>query len=269
MAAVTCLTVAASDSGGGAGIAADLKAFAAAGCHGALAITAVTAQDRDGIQRVDSLPPAAVRAQIDSVVSEVAAVKTGALINAAIVDVVAEALSQLCLPLVVDPVMAATAGGSLLDDSGKHALLQRLLPLATVITPNLDEASLLVGKQGSKRGLAEALHSRGARAVVITGGHGSAIDHLFDGVRHVEIAVNRLPGNAVHGTGCTHSATLAALLALGEPLESAARGAAAAAERAVAQGTERAGGGEGPVDVLGVEAIRRQVGGESQRLRTR
>ena len=157
------------------------------------------------------------------------------------------------MPLVVDPVMVASSGAKLLQEDAVATLVTRLFPLATVVTPNLPEAEALAGVSGSRRELAERLHELGARAVIVTGGHGDeAIDHLFDGRGHVEIRVSRHPVRASHGAGCTHSATLAALLARGLPLADAARGAAEIAGAAVAHGLEELGAGEGPVDALGI-----------------
>ncbi len=147
--------------------------------------------------------------------------------------------------------MVASSGARLLEEDAVETLVERLFPLATVVTPNLAEAEVLAGS-GSKAELAERIHALGARAVVVTGGHGEPVDHLFDGSRHVEIPVERHDVAATHGAGCTHSATLAALLARGESLEDAARGAAEAASRAVAQGHPELGAGDGPVDVLGL-----------------
>jgi len=161
------------------------------------------------------------------------------------------------VPLVVDPVMVASSGARLLRDDAVEALVGRLFPLATVVTPNLPEAEALAGGPGSRRELAERLHQLGAPAVIVTGGHGvDAVDHLFDGASHVEIPVGRHGVAATHGAGCTHSATLAALLARGLQLEEAARGAAEAASRAVKNGLTEIGAGEGPVDVLGIRAAR-------------
>jgi hydroxymethylpyrimidine/phosphomethylpyrimidine kinase len=251
------LTIAGSDSGGGAGIQADLKAFAAAGAHGMSALVALTAQSTVGVTAVHELPPAFVRAQLEAVFDDlgVDAAKTGMLFSRVLIETVAEFLEAHPVPLVVDPVMMASSGAKLLEDDAVEALVGRLFPLATVVTPNLMEARALAGRDGSRRELAEALHALGAPAAIVTGGHGEeAIDHLFDGERHVEIAVERHDVAATHGAGCTHSATLAALLARGESLEVAARGAAAAASRAVAQGLAELGAGDGPVDVLGVRA---------------
>jgi hydroxymethylpyrimidine/phosphomethylpyrimidine kinase len=150
--------------------------------------------------------------------------------------------------------MVASSGAKLLEDDAVEVLVGRLFPLATVVTPNLPEAVALAGLEGSRAELSERLHELGAPAVVVTGGHGSpAVDHLYDGRRHVEIEVGRHAVAATHGAGCTHSATLAALLARGEPLETAARGAAAAASAAVAHGLVEIGSGDGPVDVLNLK----------------
>jgi hydroxymethylpyrimidine/phosphomethylpyrimidine kinase len=249
-----CLTIAGSDSGGGAGIQADLKAFAAAGCHGMSAIVALTAQNTTGVRDVHELPPEFVRAELEAVFDDIGvdAGKTGMLFSAELIATVAGFLSGQPVPLVVDPVMVASSGARLLREDAVETLVARLFPLATVVTPNVPEAEALVG-EGSQRELARRLHELGAPAVIVTGGHAAeAVDHLFDGERHVEIPVERHQVAATHGAGCTHSATLAALLARGESLEDAARGAAAAASRAVAQGLVELGAGEGPVDVIGL-----------------
>jgi hydroxymethylpyrimidine/phosphomethylpyrimidine kinase len=251
-----CLTIAGSDSGGGAGIQADLKAFAAAGCHGMTAIVALTAQNTRGVAAVHEAPPEFVRAQLEAVFSDlgVDAGKTGMLFSAPIVETVADFLAGHPVPLVVDPVMLASSGAKLLRDDAVETLVGRLFPLATVVTPNLPEAEALAGLPGApRRELAERLHALGASAVIVTGGHGGdPVDHLFDGRRHVEIQVERHDVPATHGAGCTHSATLAALLALGLDLEAAARGAAEAASAAVRRGLVELGEGDGPVDVLGI-----------------
>jgi hydroxymethylpyrimidine/phosphomethylpyrimidine kinase len=248
-----CLTIAGSDSGGGAGVQADLKAFAAAGCHGMSAIVVLTAQNTVGVSAVHEVPPAFVLAQLESVFDDlgVDAAKTGMLLSASVIETVAGYLEQHPVPLVVDPVLIASSGARLLEEDAVETLVGRLFPLATVVTPNLAEAEVLVGT-GTKRELAERLSELGAPAAIVTGGHGEPVDHLFDGTRHVEIRVARHEVEATHGSGCTHSATLAALLARGESLEDAARGAARLASRAVAQGHPELGAGEGPVDVLGL-----------------
>ncbi|HEU5277451.1 MAG TPA: bifunctional hydroxymethylpyrimidine kinase/phosphomethylpyrimidine kinase [Gaiellaceae bacterium] len=248
-----CLTIAGSDSGGGAGIQADLKAFAAAGCYGMSAIVALTAQNTTGVSAVHEVPPGFVRAQLDAVYSDIGvdAGKTGMLFSREVIEEVATFLAAHPTRLVVDPVMLASSGAKLLRDDAVETLVAKLFPLATVVTPNLLEAEALAGGAAPRRELAERLHDLGAPAVVVTGGHGDdAVDHLFDGTRHVEIAVERYDLPATHGAGCTHSATLAAGLARGLPLEDAARAAAQAAGEAVRHGLVELGAGDGPVDVL-------------------
>ena len=250
------LTIATSDSGGGAGIQADLKAFAAAGAYGMSVLVALTAQNTVGVTAIHELPPAFVRAQLDAVFDDIGvdAAKTGMLFSRTLIETVADYLEGHRVPLVVDPVLVASSGAKLLEDDAVEVLVGRLFPLATVVTPNLLEAlALTKPPNGNKRELAERLHELGAPAVIVTGGHGEPVDHLFDGLTHTEIRVARHEVAATHGAGCTHSATLAALLARGESLLDAARGAAAAASRAVAQGLAELGSGDGPVDVLGVK----------------
>jgi len=251
------LTIATSDSGGGAGIQADLKAFAAAGAHGSSVLVALTAQNTVGVSAIHELPPEFVHAQLDAVFDDIGvdAAKTGMLFSRTLIETVAAYLRRHPVPLVVDPVMVASSGAKLLEDDAVAALIGELFPLATVVTPNLMEARALTGSDGSRRELAVRLHQLGAPAAIVTGGHGDdPVDHLFDGREHLEISVERHAGGATHGAGCTHSATLAALLARGWSLVEAARGAAAAAGRAVAHGLDEIGAGEGPVDVLGVRA---------------
>jgi hydroxymethylpyrimidine/phosphomethylpyrimidine kinase len=257
-----CLTIATSDSGGGAGIQADLKAFAALGCHGSSAIVALTAQNTVSVTGVHEAPPGFVRAQLDAVVDDIGvdAAKTGMLFSARIIEAVADFLGELEVPLVVDPVMIAASGAKLLQDDAVSVLVAELFPLATVVTPNLHEACALLGvmydDRADRRALAEGLHGLGAAAVVVTGGHGAeAVDWLFDGQRHVPIPVERYGDETTHGAGCTHSASLTALLARGESLEEAARGAAAIANRAVKNGLAGIGAGSGPVDVFDLEAL--------------
>jgi hydroxymethylpyrimidine/phosphomethylpyrimidine kinase len=249
------LTIATSDSGGGAGIQADLKAFAAAGAYGASVLVALTAQNTVGVTAIHELPPAFVRAQLDAVFDDIGvdAAKTGMLFSRTAIETVAGYLRERPVPLVVDPVLVASSGAKLLEDDAVESLVALLFPLATVVTPNLLEAKALTGLDAPRRVLAERLHELGAPAAIVTGGHGDdAVDHLFDGTEHVEITVTRYDVAATHGAGCTHSATLTALLAQGSSLVDAARGAAAAAGRAVAQGHVEVGAGDGPVDVLGV-----------------
>jgi hydroxymethylpyrimidine/phosphomethylpyrimidine kinase len=255
-----CLTIAGSDSGGGAGIQADLKAFAAAGCHGTSAIVALTAQNTTGVTAVHEVPPDFVTAQLEAVFDDIGvdAAKTGMLFSRELIEAVAEYLANHPVPLVVDPVMVASSGAKLLQDDAIEVLVSGLFPLATVVTPNLHEAQVLARRvqghgPGTRLELAEAVHELGARAVIVTGGHGDPVDHLFDGEEHVEIPVERYDVPATHGAGCTHSATLAALLARGHSLVEASRGAAAAAASSVRTGLTEIGQSEGPVDVLNVK----------------
>jgi hydroxymethylpyrimidine/phosphomethylpyrimidine kinase len=176
------------------------------------------------------------------------------LFSRELIETVAAFLDGRTVPLVVDPVMVASSGAKLLHEDAVETLVTRLFPLATVVTPNLDEAQALAGSSGSRRELAERIHALGAPAVVVTGGHGpEPLDHLFDGERHLEIPVERHDVAATHGAGCTHSATLAAALAKGQSLEDAARSAARAASEAVRHGLVEIGRGDGPVDVLNVK----------------
>jgi hydroxymethylpyrimidine/phosphomethylpyrimidine kinase len=248
------LSVASSDSGGAAGIQADIKAFARCGAHGMTAIVALTAQNTLGVTAIEELPPAFVRAQIDAVLDDMGAdaAKTGMLFSAPLIEAVADALAPRRLPLVVDPVMVASTGAVLLRDDAVETLIARLFPLATVVTPNLPEAQALTQLKTEDRAeLAERIAAMGAAAVVVTGGHGAdPVDHLFDGSAHVPIRVARVPVAATHGAGCTHSAALAAGLAAGLPLADAVRQAARVAADAVAHGLEDLGGGEGPVHAL-------------------
>jgi hydroxymethylpyrimidine/phosphomethylpyrimidine kinase len=248
-----CLTIAGSDSGGGAGIQADLKAFARAACHGMSVLVALTAQNTTGVTAVHEVPAEFVRAQLDAVFDDlgVDAAKTGMLFSRGVIETVADFLGGRRVQLVVDPVMIASSGARLLEDDAVEVVIRRLFPLATVITPNLAEAEALAGAPGNRRELAERLHALGAPAVIVTGGHGPvAVDHLFDGRDHHEIPVSRHAVAATHGAGCTHSATLAALLARGESLPEAAQGAALVASEAVRNGLVGLGKGDGPVDVF-------------------
>ena len=190
-----CLTIATSDSGGGAGIQADLKAFARQGCYGMSALVALTAQSTVGVTAIHELPTEFVTAQLDAIFDDIGvdAAKTGMLFSRPLIVTVAEFLEQQQpVPLVVDPVMVASSGARLLEEDAVETLVTRLLPLATVVTPNLAEAEVLAGQSGSKRELAEAIHRHGAAAVIVTGGHGEPVDHVFDGEEHVEIAVERV-----------------------------------------------------------------------------
>ena len=252
-----CLTIAGSDSGGGAGIQADLKAFARAGCHGMSAIVALTAQNTREVRAVHEVPPEFVVAQLEAVFDDIGvdAAKTGMLFSRSTIETVAEFLAAQPVLLVVDPVIVASSGARLLREDASDALVRLLFPLAAVVTPNLMEAEALAGRRGTRRELAEALVERGAQAAIVTGGHGDdAVDWLYDGRDHLEIPVRRVDRRTTHGAGCTHSATLAALLAKGLVLADAARGAAEAASAAVAHGLDRIGRGEGPVDVFHLSA---------------
>ena len=241
---------------------ADLKAFAALGCHGMSAVVALTAQNTTEVRAVHEAPPEFIRTQLEALFDDIGvdAAKTGMLFSAPIIDAVSGFLAEHPVPLVVDPVMVAASGAKLLKDDAVAVLVERLLPLATVVTPNLHEACALAGvpyrDDASREKLAEAIHALGAPAVVVTGGHGAeAVDWLFDGERHVPIPVARYGEETTHGAGCTHSSSLAALLARGESLADAARGAADIATEAVRAGY-RVGAGSGPVDVLQVASLR-------------
>jgi hydroxymethylpyrimidine/phosphomethylpyrimidine kinase len=248
------LTIAGSDSGGGAGIQADLKAIARCGAHGMSAITALTAQNTRGVDGVAETEPGFVLAQMEAVLDDIGAdaVKTGMLFSAPVIKAVATGLAGRGLPLVVDPVMVASSGAALLRPDAVEALVTLMFPLATVVTPNLPEAQALTGMATEDRAaLAGRLVAMGASAALVTGGHGAdPVDHLFDGRAHVPIPVPRHPAATTHGAGCTHSAALAAGLAAGLSLEAAARRAAQVAGDAVAHGLAALGAGEGPVHVL-------------------
>jgi hydroxymethylpyrimidine/phosphomethylpyrimidine kinase len=251
------LSIAGSDSGGGAGIQADLKAFARCGAHGMTAVTALTAQNTVGVTGVHPVPSDFIVEQVRAVAEDIGvdAVKIGMLGTAEIVAAVDRALDLLepGTPVVIDPVMVAESGAILLDDAARQALTDTLLPRATVITPNLPEARVLAGPQppDDPEALARALHELGPDVVVVTGGHrDEATDVLFDGDGIHLIEGPRHPDGAAHGSGCTHSSALAANLALGRsPLE-AARAARAIAAAAVRDGLRDIGRGPGPVDVL-------------------
>ena len=253
------LSIAGSDSGGGAGIQADLKAFARCGVHGMTAITALTAQNTTGVSAVHATPPAMIVEQVRQVVADIGvdAVKIGMLGTAETVAAVREALGLLepGIPVVIDPVMVAESGSVLLDDAARTALVEQLLPLAAVITPNVPEARVLADgdAQADPEDLARTLHRLGPQAVVVTGGHrDQLVDVFFDGDALERIGGPRHPDGAAHGSGCTHSSALAAHLALGHsPLE-AARAARAIASDAVRDGLRELGAGPGPVDVFGL-----------------
>jgi hydroxymethylpyrimidine/phosphomethylpyrimidine kinase len=253
------LSIAGSDSGGGAGIQADLKAFARCGVHGMTAITALTAQSTVGVTGVHPVPGDFIVEQVRTVAEDIGvdAVKIGMLGTAETVAAVRRALELLDgPPVVIDPVMVAESGAILLDDEARAAMMELLLPLATVITPNLPEARVLAGddeRDGAPdaEALARALHRLGPENVVVTGGHrDEATDVFFDGTSIELLPGDRHPDGAAHGSGCTHSSALAAHLALGHsPLE-AARAARAIASEAVRTGLRGIGHGPGPVDVF-------------------
>jgi hydroxymethylpyrimidine/phosphomethylpyrimidine kinase len=252
------LTIAGSDSGGGAGIQADLRTFAAHGVHGTSALTAVTAQNSVGVTAWVALDPSMVRAQVEAVATDmpVAATKTGMLANAEIIAAVADCAGRLSLgPLVVDPVMVAKSGDRLLDARAERAYVKTLFPLAALVTPNLHEAEALLGRPirdvAAMRAAARDLAALGARAVLLKGGGlaGDAVDVLFDGERTVDLPGPRVETANTHGTGCTLSAAICARLALGDPLLEAVR----AAKAYLTEGLRRSfapGRGRGIVDHL-------------------
>ncbi len=286
------LSIAGSDSGGGAGIEADLKAFARCGVHGMCAITAVTAQNTVGVLAVHAMPGEIVLAQVRAVLSDIGvdAVKVGMLGTAEVTLAVARALRELpaSTPVVVDPVMVAESGARLLDRDAASALVEEILPLASVVTPNVAEARVLAAvrpdgggsapdadEQVARGGgrleelapedaerLARAVLALGPRSVVLTGGHrAESVDLFVDSQEPsaaIEIPGARHPPGAAHGSGCTHSSVLAAQLALGRTSLEAARVARGLAGEAVARGLRDIGAGAGPVDILGLE---RQRGG--------
>jgi hydroxymethylpyrimidine/phosphomethylpyrimidine kinase len=252
------ISIAGSDSGGGAGVQADLKAFAAAGVHGTTAITAITAQNTVEVGAVHPIPAEIILAQVEAVASDIGidAVKVGMLGTAGAAAAVAEAVRALGdVPVVVDPVMVSESGAQLLDPSARDALIELILPIADVLTPNIPEARTLTGygAEASPAELARAILRLGPAAVLVTGGHATGTDLLDDGGESpFEIPGRMHPDGAAHGSGCTHSSTLAAQLALGRPLREAAVAARRAAGTAIAQGLREIGSGPGPVDVLGL-----------------
>jgi len=250
------LTIAGSDSGGGAGIQADLKTFSALGVYGASVITAVTAQDTQRVYDFVELAPAFVAAQIDAVLGDIGAdaVKTGMLASVPIIEAVTERIRHWHVQnLVVDPVMVAKGGDKLLRDDAVTALKTKLLPLATVLTPNIPEAEVLVGRPletwDSLREAAQELHSLGAANVVIKGGHRegpTATDLLFDGQDFRELSTGRVKTQSTHGTGCTFASAIAATLAKGGSVQQAVVAAKAYVTKAL-QESYPLGHGHGPV----------------------
>lgn len=257
------LSIAGSDSGGGAGIQADLLTFAAHGVHGTTAITAITAQNTVAVTSWQALEPAMVRAQIEAVADdmEIAALKTGMLANRAIIEEVARVIAERGLRnLVVDPVMVAKSGDRLLDAEAEAAYVEHLFPLATLITPNLPEAAALLSRPitslAEMKEAALDLRRLGARAVLIKGGHlaGDPTDVLWDGTTLHELPTARIDTKNTHGTGCTYSAAITARLALGDDLATAVRGAKAYLTAAI-EGSYSPGRGHGPVRHLNSAAV--------------
>jgi hydroxymethylpyrimidine/phosphomethylpyrimidine kinase len=265
------LSIAGSDSGGGAGIQADLKAFARSGVHGTTAITAITWQNTVGVLGVTPVPREAIIGQVKAVVDDIGvdAVKIGMLGDIETIGAVASALDLVGdAPVVLDPVMVAESGADLLAPDARAALVETMLPRATVITPNVSEARALLEAAGRESGgdlesVARSLAALGPSVVVVTGGHpdeaggAEAVDLFFDGERTVRIPGPRYPEGAAHGSGCTHSSALAAHLALGLDPLGAARAAKQIASEAVRDGLREIGAGAGPVDVFGLAASRR------------
>ena len=249
------MTIAGSDSGAGAGVQADLKTFAAFGVYGTSVITAVTAQNTQRVTQVLELPPAMIAAQMDAVIQDIgtSALKTGMLANADTVTVVAEKIREYRLTnLVVDPVMVAKSGDLLLRKDAIEALRSQLIPLATIVTPNLPEAEELTGisctRMQETKDAARCLMDMGAKNVLIKGGHrdGPAKDVLYDGKKFHALTAARISTPNTHGTGCTFSAAIAANLAKGENLEKAVAGAKKFITQAIRKGFP-IGSGHSPV----------------------
>jgi hydroxymethylpyrimidine/phosphomethylpyrimidine kinase len=253
------LSIAGSDSGGGAGIQADLKAFARCGVHGMTAIAALTAQNTVAVTGIHQVPGDFIVAQVGAVAEDIGvdAVKIGMLGTAETVRAVGMALDLLDphTPIVLDPVMVSESGAVLLDEAAREAIVEELVPRVSVITPNVPEARVLVGAHNGDdpEDLARRLHALGPAAVVVTGGHREeATDVFYDGDEVTLIPGGRHPDGAAHGSGCTHSSSLAAHLALGYPPLEAARAAKRIAGEAVRDGIRGLGAGPGPVDVFGL-----------------
>ncbi|HEV7417392.1 MAG TPA: bifunctional hydroxymethylpyrimidine kinase/phosphomethylpyrimidine kinase [Tianweitania sediminis] len=253
------LTIAGSDSGGGAGIQADLKTFSALGIYGTSAITSITAQNTLGVQAVENITPEMVRAQIRAVLSDfdVGSIKIGMVSSTAIAEAIAAALDEFGRKTVLDPVMVATSGDRLLEPDAVAALRSLLLPQALIVTPNLPEAAILAGttliadSEGEMLRQAECILSYGAGAVLMKGGHAGgdqSTDLLFDGQTIHRLPAPRVETGNDHGTGCTLSAAIAAFLALGRPLGDAVDAAKQYLHKAIAGAkTRRIGAGRGPV----------------------
>ncbi len=265
------LAIAGSDSGGGAGVQADLRAFARCGVHGMTAITAITAQSTVAVDAVEPVSGEMIVAQVRAVVDDIGvdAVKIGMLATAEVVEAVDRALDLLPagVAIVLDPVMVAESGASLLGEDARDALIGRLLPRATVVTPNLPEAAALAAaadpaaagpadRGADPESLGRAVLALGPSAVVVTGGHrAEAVDLYLDAETLETIGGQRHPDGGAHGSGCTHSSCLAALLARGLEPVAAARGARVLAGVAVRDGLRGIGAGSGPVDVLGLAGM--------------
>jgi hydroxymethylpyrimidine/phosphomethylpyrimidine kinase len=252
------MSVATSDSGAGAGIQADLKAFLRCGVYGTTAIVATTAQNTVGVRDIFPFPPRVAVEQIEAIVEDIGAdaTKTGMLFNSGIISAVAGCVDRLKLPnVVVDPVMVAESGAALLEPDAVETYKNELFPLASVITPNVNEAFALLGEEvdeGRVEDCAVTLHALGPGAVIVTGGHtSSGADLLYDGSRFERIEGPVYPSENTHGAGCTHSSALASFLALGLDLPEAAGRARAVASEAVRYGLSEIGAGAGPVHALG------------------
>ena len=252
------MSIATSDSGAGAGIQADLKAFLRCGVYGTTAIVATTAQNTVGVTDIYPFPPQVAVKQIEAVVEDIGAdaTKTGMLFNACIISAVAGAVDRLKLPnVVVDPVMVAESGAVLLELEAVDTYKNELFPLASVITPNVNEAFALLGEEVDEARIedcAVTLHALGPAAVIVTGGHtSSGADLLYDGKGFERIEGPVYPSESTHGAGCTHSSSLASFLALGYDLVEAARQARVVASEAVRHGLSEIGAGAGPVHALG------------------
>jgi len=250
------LTIAGSDSGGGAGIQADLKTFTVLGVYGMSALTAVTAQNTLGVHGIYNLPLEAIEGQIDAVAADIGidAVKTGMLSQVPIIERVADRIRAHNIPnLVVDPVMVAKGGARLLEQDSQQALIRRLIPLAAVITPNLPEAEVLIGRDirtvEEMKEAARRIHDFGAKYVVVKGGHleGDALDILFDGTTFETFTTERFPTKHTHGTGCTFSAAITAELAKGRTVQEAVATAKSFITCAI-RDSLGLGGGHGPTN---------------------
>jgi len=254
------LSIAGSDSGGGAGIQADLKTFSALGCYGMTAITAITAQNTRGVSGIHGIPPEMLKAQIDAVVNDIGvdAIKIGMLHSPEVVHVVAQAVREYSLPhVVLDPVMVATSGDRLIAAETVSTLVQELFPLAALVTPNLDEAGWLLGRridgEAELDAAAQDVLALGARAVLLKGGHlpGDWVVDVLAGRAGLRYRLQsaRIPTRNGHGTGCTLSSAVACFLALGEPLQQAVEKARAYILGAIAAGADvHTGHGHGPLN---------------------